>query len=254
MNSSKIEISDPAPREAETTLHPRLPDPEVLASLRKAWPATRRLRIEDALAPELVDALVDLAAAHPFSFFERHVSEVRALFWRQIHALPEPGTPAPAALHGLRRFIDTDLPAFASAITGQALRAAAGTGIAIDYYTRGSYLDAHTDQGADRLIAYVIGLTADTWPAEDGGHLEFLAPDEHTVIDRIAPGYGSLDLFTIYPLTQPHRVPILRQSVTRLSINGWLTGEFDVSLAGSDPPWCGPVAGRAVADEGPGEP
>lgn len=232
---SKTEISDTTlgtAAEGDTaTLHPRLADPQVLASLRRAWPATRRLRIEDALAPDLVDNLVDLAASHPFSFFERHVSEIRCLFWRQVHALPDPDTPAPAALHGLRRFIDIDLPTFVSAITGQTLRAAAGTGIAIDHYTRGSYLDAHTDQGADRLIAYVIGLTTDTWPAEDGGHLEFLAPDEHTVIERIAPGYGSLDLFTIYPLTQPHRVPILRKPVTRLSINGWLTGDFDISLA-----------------------
>lgn len=209
-----------------TSLHPRLGDRAVLDGLASAWARTRRLRIEDALDPELADALVDLAGAHPFARFERHVSDVRALFWRQVHRLPDPHETAPTALHALRRMIDIELPDLASAITAQSLRAAAGEGIAIDYYTRGSYLDAHTDQGADRLIAYVIGLTAESWPPEDGGHLEFLAPDEHTVLDRIAPGYGSLDLFTIYPLTRPHRVPMLRRPVTRLSINGWLTGEL----------------------------
>lgn len=210
-----------------STLHPRLADPSTLAALRTAWSTTRRLRIDDALDPDLADALVDLAAAHPFAFFEKHVSEVRCVFWRQVHHLPDAhDLAAPHDLRALRRFIDDDLPTFASAITTQSLRAAAGDGIAIDFYTRGSYLDAHTDQGQDRLIAYVIGLTADQWPPEDGGHLEFLAPDEHTVLDRIAPGYGSLDLFTIYPLTRPHRVPLLRRPVTRLSINGWLTGDL----------------------------
>jgi len=210
-----------------STLHPRLADLSTVAELRSTWSAHRRLRIEDALDPDLADALVDLAAAHPFNFFDRHVSEVRCVFWRKVHPLPDAhDLNAPHALRALRRFIDDDLPALASAITTQRLRAAAGDGIAIDFYTRGSYLDSHTDQGSDRLIAYVIGLTADQWPAEDGGHLEFLAPDEHTVLDRIAPGYGSLDLFTIYPLTRPHRVPILRRPVTRLSINGWLTGEL----------------------------
>lgn len=219
-----------------STLSPHLSDPTHLAALRADWATRRRLRIPDALDPDLTDALVDLASSHPFQLFERHVSDVRALFWRQTHRLPAPPAtpppsappeaPVPEALHALRELIDRDLPALASAITGQSLRAAAGDGIAIDFYTRGSYLDAHTDQGADRLIAYVIGLTADTWPHEDGGHLEFLAPDEHTVLDRVAPGYGSLDLFTIYPLTRPHRVPLLRRPVTRLSINGWLTGEL----------------------------
>lgn len=211
------------------TLDPRLADAAALAPLRAEWAATRRLRLEHALDPKLTEALLDLSALHPFTFFERQPSqdsEVRCVFWRQVHALPDPDTPAPLVLHRLRRFIEVDLPALASAITGQALRAAAGSGVAIDFYTRGSYLDAHTDQGHDRLVAYVVGLTAETWPPEDGGHLEFLAPDEHTVLHRVAPGYGSLDLFTVYPLTRPHRVPLLKKPVTRLSINGWLTGEL----------------------------
>lgn len=221
--------NETSPGLGDATLRPRLADPAVLAPLRAQWAATRRLRLEHALAPELADAVLDLAARHPFTFYERQPSqdsEVRCVFWRQVHALPDPNTPAPLALHRLRRLIEVDLPALASAITGQALSAAAGSGVAIDFYTRGSYLDAHTDQGHDRLVAYVVGLTAETWPPEDGGHLEFLAPDEHTVLDRVAPGYGSLDLFTVYPLTRPHRVPLLKKPVTRLSINGWLTGEL----------------------------
>lgn len=209
------------------TLHPRLQDVDVLGELRGGWSMTRRLRIEDALAPGLADAIVEAASAHPFAFFERHVSDVRAVFWRQQQRFPRLAEVSGfAAMGELQRLVEVELPALASAITGQSLRSAAGDGVSIDYYTRGSYLDAHTDQGADRLVAYVIGLTHDEWPAEEGGHLEFLAPDEQTVVDRVAPGWGSIDLFCIYPLTRPHRIPLLRTNVTRLSINGWLTGEL----------------------------
>ncbi len=213
---------------AAPTLHPRFGDPEVIRALREQWAATRRMRVVDALAPGLADELVEAACEHPFAFFEKHVSEVRAVFWRQLQGFPEAGQSSSfAPIAAAQRLCEVDLPWLVSAITGQALRASAGAnGIAIDYYTRGSYLDAHTDQGADRLLAYVIGLTRESWPHEDGGHLEFLAPDEETVVERIAPGFGTLDLFCIYPLLRPHRVPLLKRSVTRISINGWLAGEL----------------------------
>jgi len=238
--SNPIQLPDPASLSAGLlpTLHPRFADPAVTSELRARWAATRRMRIEDALVPGLADELAEAACEHPFGFFEKHVSEVRAVFWRQLQGFPEASvspwaalakaleTPSFRPIEKARRLFQVDLPALVSAVTGQALHASGGNGIAIDYYTRGSYLDAHTDQGADRLIAYVVGLTRDVWPAEDGGHLEFLAPDEVTVVDRVAPGWGTLDLFCIYPLLRPHRVPLLKRSVTRLSINGWLAGEL----------------------------
>lgn len=214
-----------SPSAAVATLAARLREPTTLAALRARWVEGRRLRIPDALAPGLADAIVAAAGAQPFAFFERHVSEVHCVFWRQVQALTQaPTTFAPIA--ALRQLLLTDLPALASAITGQKLHASDADGFAIDYYTRGSYLDAHTDQGADRLVAFVIGLTREAWPAEDGGHLEFLEADERTVQARVAPGWGSIDLFCVYPLLQPHRIPILTRPVTRLSINGWLGGEL----------------------------
>lgn len=209
------------------TLHPRLADPAVLHALRDEWAATRRLRVHEALAPGLAAALAQAASEHPFTFFEKHVSEVRCVFWRQLQRFPEAGEGSSfGPIEQARRLIQVDLPALVSAITGQALHASGGNGIAIDYYTRGSYLDAHTDQGADRLVAYVIGLTRDGWPAAAGGHLEFLEPDELSVHDRLAPGWDTLDVFCIYPLRRPHRIPLLTLPVTRLSINGWLSGEL----------------------------
>jgi len=210
------------------TLDPRLADPSHLADLKERWASSRRLRIEDALAPGLARALAEAATARPFHYFERHVNEVRALFWRQAVAWSTPRSEF-APIDALRHLIGVDLPALATAITGQRLAAVQhdeADGVAFDLYTRGSYLDTHTDQGSERLVAYVIGLTDEAWPHEDGGHLEFLAPDESTVLDRIPPGFGTLDLFCIYPLVRPHRVPILTRHVTRLSVNGWLTGEL----------------------------
>jgi hypothetical protein len=208
-------------------LQRRLADPDELDRLRQQWRQTRRLRVVDALRPEVAHALVEGAAAHGFDFFEKHVSDVRCVFWRQTHRFGDPRF-GPMALAS--RLIVDEIPRLVSAITGQALHAS-GAGFSIDYYTRGSYLDVHTDQGADRLVAYVIGLTAASWPAEDGGHLEFLEADFETVADRVAPGFGTLDLFTVYPLLRPHRVPLLKRPVTRLSINGWLSGGLEVDHA-----------------------
>lgn len=206
------------------TLHPRFADPAVVSELARAWVRERRLRVRDVLAPGLAARLADAALAHPFAFFERHVSDVRCVFWRQLQPYDAASTFEPLAL--ARRLFEDDLPRLASAITGQALRSQGDTALALDCYLRGSYLDTHTDQGRDRLVAYVVGLTRDRWPAELGGHLEFLWPDEETVIDRIEPGFDTLDLFQIYPLLRPHRIPILQARVTRLTVNGWLAGEL----------------------------
>lgn len=215
--------ADKLARDAATTLHPRLSEPAVLAELRARWAATRRLRIEDALAPGLADRLEAAALAHRFALFEKHVSEVRCLFWRQSH--PWDGSSGFGPIAETRRLLEVDIPRLARAISGQELRAVEDEGVVVDCYLRGSYLDVHTDQGASRLVAYVVGLTRDTWPASEGGHLEFLAADQRTPMERVAPGFGSIDLFCIYPLLRPHRIPLLRARVTRISMNGWLTGE-----------------------------
>lgn len=185
------------------------------------------MRIDDALAPGLALAIADAAMEHRFDVFDRHAADVRGFFFRQVQAYPTEGaTSTFGPIARVRDLLVRDLPALATAITGQRLVAIDNDGIAIDCYTRGSYLDAHTDQGPGRLVAFVVGLTRERWPAEDGGWLERLAPDERTVIERVAPGFGTIDLFTIHPLLRPHRVSLLRTHVTRLSINGWLTGEL----------------------------
>jgi len=210
-------------------LHPRLVDPRALADLRAAWRQARWIRIDDALAPGLAEAIADAALAHAFEPVYRHEADVRCFFFRQVHAFARAASDVPATFGPIARVHDLivrALPALASAVTGQRLEAIDNAGVAIDCYTRGSYLDAHTDRGPGRLVAYVIGLTRDAWPASDGGWLERLAPDARTVIERVPPGFDTIDLFTIHPLLRPHRVSLLGAPVTRLSINGWLTGEL----------------------------
>lgn len=211
---------------ALTTLHPRFERPEVIHALRAEWAQSRRLRISEVLRPGLAERIANAALERPFGFFEKHQAEVHAVFWRQPHHFGDAHNDFPE-LSTLQTVLLRDLPALATAVTGQALEALeTQETVVFDLYTRGSYLDPHTDQGAERLVAYVLGLTRDSWPAEQGGHLEFLELDERTVIDRVSPGFDTLDLFCIYPLLRPHQVPLVQVPVTRLSINGWLTGEL----------------------------
>ena len=209
-----------------TTLNPAVVNQDRLATLKAAWARTRRVRVEGLMRPGLAAEVAAMAVAGEFSFEARHVNEVRCVLWSQTHRWPA-GDRAPAStvLMALVELLTRDIPALAQAITGQRVWRARDEGFAFHWYTKGCYLDAHTDQGSDRALAFVVGLTKQRWAATRGGHLEFLAPDEQTVVDTIPPGFDTLDLFCIYPLTRPHRIPILKDSVRRLSINGWLAAE-----------------------------
>lgn len=211
---------------AARNLHPKVVEERALGELRKTWARSRRIRIEGLMRPGLAAEIAKWAMNGAFSFEARHVNEVRCVFWSQSHRWPTDATPPPsAACSTLIELLTVDIPALAQAITGQRVWRVHDEGFSFHWYTKGCYLDAHTDQGANRALAFVMGLTQQRWPAERGGHLEFLAPDEHTVIDRVEPGFDTLDLFCIHPLTRPHRIPIIQDAVTRLSINGWLAAE-----------------------------
>jgi len=78
------------------------------------------------------------------------------------------------------------------------------------------------DDGA-RRVAYVLGLTRTAWPAEHGGHLEFLAVRDGAVVvtERRAPGWNTLDLFDVVGTNRLHQVPIVTADVERRAIPGW---------------------------------
>lgn len=215
---------DAPPAAGESAVHPRLLDPEVLAALASEYAtAGGSIRVPQVLAPGLADALPDALRALPFSAHCLHDEHVRCFFWRCVVAIPGPAEePLPAPLDRLARFVTHDLPALASAITGRRVLGPTEDWIPVCLYQKGSYLDAHEDHGVGRASAFVLGLTRGAWPPEAGGHLEFLADDRATVVERRAPGWDTLDLYDVRPVVRWHRVPLLVEHVERLTVSGWL--------------------------------
>ncbi len=208
-----------------STLHPRLRDPAVIAAIREDWHQTRCLRIPAVLRPGLADEFHASALDGAFELFERREADVSVLIWRRFVSWA--GThPECEAL------ITRDIPALLSELSGRDLQAPEGEGVAWDLFRKGCYLDAHTDQAPHRVVAWVVGLTRESWPASEGGHLEFLEPDHRTVRDRRPPGFDTLDAYSIYPMLRPHRVPLLTTHHTRLATNGWVSGPVRDPLEG----------------------
>lgn len=208
-----------------TTLHPRLREPAGIEPIRRLWAEERCLRIDRVLRPGLADELHDSASSGPFELFERREADVSVLLWRRLVSWSE-------AHPELEAVLRRDLPALLSAVCGRTLTPPEGTGAAFDLFKKGCYLDAHTDQAPHRVVAWVLGLTRDRWPAAEGGHLEFLEPDHQTVRSSRPPGFDTLDAYAIYPMLRPHRVPLLTTHRTRLATNGWLGGEVADPLEG----------------------
>jgi hypothetical protein len=215
-----------APPGPPAVLHPRLLEPGALAPLRDAFVARGgNLRIADVLAPELADAVQRALDALPFAPYLANDAHVRCFFWRCTVEIPEaPAPPLPEPLDRLALFLERDLPWLAQELSGRAIAGHVKPWICACRYTKGSYLDAHFDQGVEQAIAYVLGLTRTSWPAEQGGHLEFLERDRETVVERREPGWNTLDVFLVHPIERWHRVPLLLEHARRLTVSGWIHG------------------------------
>lgn len=88
-------------------------------------------------------------------------------------------------------------------------------------YRSGDFLTLHNDRqdGAERLAAYVLGLTPE-WRPEWGGLLLFHGPDGE--VERgLAPRFNVLNLFAV---PKAHSVSVVAPfaPVPRLSVAGWL--------------------------------
>ena len=108
-------------------------------------------------------------------------------------------------------------------LTGLSLAAPADRQVIATHYDKGSFLDPHNDYDGTRQVAFVLGLTVDAWPADDGGWLEFFGSDGAAVsiTERRPPGWNTLDLFDVRAPTRSHAIPILRRRAERRAISGW---------------------------------
>ncbi|MBK9035463.1 MAG: 2OG-Fe(II) oxygenase [Myxococcales bacterium] len=203
-------------------LAPRWTDRAVRAEAAAAWRTHRSLRIEGVLADDVVTTVRDAIAelTHPL------IAAAAPDFAFQYGALTSP--PEDNCDHVWCQFARwwwVDGRALVEDITGMRLIPPRDRALMSTLFRRGSFIDPHNDYDRARRCAYVLGLTDTTWPAELGGHLEFLAvEDGRTVVrERRAPGWNTLDLFDVSSLSNLHlhQVPILTTDVERRAITGW---------------------------------
>ena len=187
-----------------------------LPDLAEAWRASGgNLRIPGFLGPELAGVLQRALRAQNFEFVRSDTElfqHYRYPFW------PDEACDHP--LCAFARWLRTDGAAWVSAISGRDLVSPVEQIFVGFWYGKGSWLDPHNDFGKGRAIAFVIGLTSETWPAEEGGWLEFLDADGR-VRERRPPGFGTVDLFDVSHPRQIHQVPMLTGHHERLTISGW---------------------------------
>lgn len=192
-------------------IHPDLADPARLATLADRWRRDRQLRIERALVPGLAAELATVAGRLPLSA----ALDERELSWRCLIETPRvPDPQTHECLHRLVRFVEIDLVDLVGAITGRSLRAVAPARLDVRALRKGSYRDpASADDDAE--LAFVLGISAGSWPAEWGGHLELL-DDRGAVVARRPPGADTLDLLAPSRV----RVPLLTRAVECIAVYG----------------------------------
>jgi len=201
-----------------TLLHPRLADDAVVAELAAGFAERRSLRIDGLLADDHAAALAEALAAQPFAVKTPRAAAGLRFLYLEHGFVPEDGCDHPTCRFG--RWLWSDAAALAGRITGMTVGPPADRMVTATLYTRGCYLDPHNDTDGARRLAFVLGLTREPWPAEHGGHLEFLDPDG-AVRERRPPGWNTLDLFDVTGPDHPHQVALLDLPVLRLAVSGW---------------------------------
>lgn len=205
-------------------LHPRLTDPTVVHSLAETWQRRRSLRLSPLMADEDARAVHDALGEQPFSLMAPAPGSFRFQYWVLSY---HPDEMADPVLSAFGRWLQRDVAALCGAITGRSLGPPEDRRLLSTLYTRGCYLDAHNDADGLRSVAYVVGLTPQGWPAESGGHLEFVSVDRGTVVvdERRPPGWNSLDLFDVSTNAPLHRVPPMLTDHRRRVFAGWFYGD-----------------------------
>jgi 2OG-Fe(II) oxygenase superfamily len=202
-------------------LAPSLAVAEALSPLQAAWRERRSLRVAPFLDEEVAAALLDAARAQSYTVL---CELPDPLAFQYLVAPLAPEAECDHLLCRFGRWLWDDGVQWVSALTGTDLAPPDDRQLLLTHYDKGSYLDPHNDYDGRRKLAFIIGLTEDTWPAEDGGHLEFLSADGGggvRVIERRPPGWNTLDLFDVSAPDRPHAVPIVRRRAERRAIGGW---------------------------------
>jgi len=202
-------------------LAPELSDPTRLEALQAAWRERGRLRIEGFLGPSEAEALHTELREQPFELRVPGQGEFLSMQYWEFPLTPARQAEAPRSVAFLRWFC-AEGRAWLSELTGRPLAPPLDDKVIATLYAKGCYLDTHNDAREGRSLAFVLGLTRGRWPAEEGGHLEYLRFEEGRleVEERCAPGWNTLDIFPADPAPL-HRIPLVREQHERRAITGW---------------------------------
>jgi hypothetical protein len=202
-------------------LAPRWEDPVLRDETASIWQRTRSLRIDGLLVDEDARALRDALRGLPHELRGGGNSPSFAFQYGSLGNIPEPDCDHMLCQFG-RWWWSIGL-AFVNDITGMSLHPPEDRMVVSTLFQRGSFIDPHNDYDRVRRCAFILGLTEATWPASEGGHLEFLEMDgsEVRVCERRAPGWNTLDLFDVTGTDRVHQVPILTRDVERRAFSGW---------------------------------
>lgn len=197
-----------------------LKDPTRFAELQAAWRQRGRLRIEGFLAEGEAEALRAELREQPFELRVPGPDEFLSMqYWS--FALTPARAEVPRCAAFLRWFYGEGRD-WLGELTGRSLARPIDDKVVGTLYAKGCYLDTHNDAREGRSLAFVLGLTQGSWPAEEGGHLEYLRFEEGQVRveERCAPGWNTLDLFPADPAPL-HRIPLMSEQHERRAITGW---------------------------------
>ena len=191
--------------------------------LKEDWATSHNIRITDFLEADVAARVLTALRELPHPFAPRSHRNLKYQFGlRQNY----PDVDCDHVLCALTHCWFSDVLRWVMACTGEALEPPEHPTLDSTLYTKGSYLDPHNDKAPQRRIAFVLGLTPTTWPADQGGHLEFLEQRDgrRRVVQRRQPGFNTLDLFDVHRQTAVHQIPLLTHAHERRAISGWFHG------------------------------
>lgn len=189
-------------------------------ALQATWREHGSLRIDSFLRDEVATELADSLRSLPHTIHSGAPPGLGFLYY-ELALTPEPSCDHVTCRAG--RWLFADGLAWVAALTAVPLAPPPDGRLIATLYGKGGYLDPHNDVDGSRAIAYVIGLTRGKWPAEEGGHLEFLDArgDRIAVRERRAPGWNTLDLFDVRTIGRTHRIPMVTEHHERRAVSGW---------------------------------
>ncbi len=190
-----------------------------IAPLAQAFATEGAVRIERAFDEAVAAAALE-ALRGEAHIPDLHPHEHGYQLWRSSWV------PEPACAHdlcGLGRWLFAEGRQLAERVSGLQLGVGEGGVLVSDRHHKGMYVEPYDEADGVRAVAFQVGLTPCTWPAEWGGHVQVLGPDD-AVRSSWAPDWNTLDLFDVRVQAR-RRLPILREHTEGFVISGWYTLE-----------------------------